>query len=409
MSDSANLPAAVDDHWLTDRRLRIYPRLIAAIMFVAAIGWVLIFLGVINPYDKHSLGFDFVALWAASHLALAGEPAAAYEAARIVEATRLAIPALSGIYLWSYPPTFLIAVFPLALLPHVPAYLLWIALTLALYVATARRLVPSPHTVWIALAFPATYINVFHGQTGLLAAALFGGAMLCLDRRPVLAGILIGLLSYKPQLGLLIPLVLLFGRHWVTFGVAAAVTLGLAAASVILFGIESWAGFLSNSQLVGTYLQDGFPWGKMPALYATLRIIGVGAVPAILLQAVLALAVAAMVAWVWWRRPSLALRAATLAMGALLVTPYVYDYDLTILGVAVAFLVVEARRSGWRPGEREILLVAWLGPAFMSAAAQYTYLQLGFFCSLAVFVIAFRRARDAISAQARTSSGTLNA
>lgn len=409
MSGSANLPTVTDDHWLTDRRLRIYPRLIAAILFVAAAGWVMIFLGIINPHDKHSLGFDFVALWAASHLALAGEPAAAYEATRIIEATRLAIPTLSGIYLWSYPPTFLIAVFPLALLPHVPAYLLWIGLTLALYVATARRLEPSPHTVWIALAFPATYINVFHGQTGLLAAALFGGAMLCLDKRPVLAGILIGLLSYKPQLGLLIPLVLLCGRHWMTFGVAAAVTLGLAAVSVILFGVESWAGFLTNSQLVGTYLQDGLPWGKMPALYATLRLIGVGAMPAIVLQAMLALTVAAMVAWVWWRRISLALRAATLAMGTLLVTPYVYDYDLTILGVAIAFLVVDARRSGWRPGEREILVVAWLSPAFMSTIAQFTHLQIGFFCSLAVFVLAIRRARNAVTAQIRTSDRLLNA
>lgn len=402
MSDSANLPTETNAHWLTDQRLRIYPRLIAVILFAGAAGWVMIFLGIINPHDKQSLGFDFIALWGASHLALAGEPAAAYEATRIIEATRLAIPTLDGVYLWNYPPTFLIAVFPLALLPHVPAYLIWTGLTLALFVATARRLVPSDHTAWIALAFPATYINVFHGQTGLLAAALLGGAMLCLDRRPVLAGLLIGLLSYKPQLGLLIPLVLLCGRHWVAFGVATAVTLGLAAISAALFGLESWAGFLSNSELLRGYLELGLPWAKMPSLFATLRLVGVDVTVAYVLQGVLALAIAALVAWVWWRRPSLALRAATLAAGSVLVTPYVYDYDLAILGVAIAFLVVDAGRNGWRAGEREILVVAWLVPMFMAAAAQYTFIQIGFFCSLAVFVLTFRRARDTVTAQVQT-------
>lgn len=395
MPDHAEALERAGGYWLNAQRVHLYARLLAAISIMGVAGWTLIYAGVINPHDKQSLGFDFIALWSASSLTLAGEPAAAYEAARVMETARLAIPSLEPIYLWSYPPTFLIAVLPLGLLPHVPAFLIWTGLMLAAFIATARRIVPSPDAAWIALAFPATYINLFHGQTALLAAALFGGAMLCLDKRPVLAGILIGLLSYKPQLGLLIPLALLCGRHWITFGVAAAVTLGLAGTSVVLFGIESWTGFLDNSRLIGNYLQEGFPWGKMPALYATLRLVGIGAGPAIAMQAILALAVAAMVAWVWWRKPSIALRAATLAMGALLVTPYVYDYDFTIAGVAIAFLAVESQRNGWRPGEREILLAAWLSPAFMSAVAQYTFIQIGFFCSLAVFFIAFRRARGA--------------
>ena len=145
------------------------------------------------------------------------------------------MPGIKYLFAWHYPPVFHLAVLPLALLPYLWSYALWAAGTLALYLAVLRRLVPGPYTVWLLLAFPAAFLNVMHGQNGFITVALLAGAVMTLERRPWLAGLFIGLLCYKPQLGLLLPLVLLAGRHWIAF-LSAALTTGRAGEA-----LAAWA------------------------------------------------------------------------------------------------------------------------------------------------------------------------
>ena len=379
-------------HWLNNRRLRAYPWLFL-IAFAGIAGYWMVQSEAGLDVEGKPLGYDFVSFWSASTLALEGEPAASYQPERILETGRRAIPDLETRYIWSYPPTFHLLVLPLGLLPFLAGYFVWFLVWLIPFLLVIRRLAPAPETLMLALAFPGTLLNLAQGQNGLMIAALFGGAMLWLRPRPVLAGILIGLMSCKPHFGLLIPIALICGRHWTAFWAAAATTVTFAAVSLLAFGTEDWLAFFANLEFATAVLEDGrLPWAKMPSLFAALRLLGVGVDLAYLAQILLALATAAIVALVWWRPVPLPLAAAVLTSGALLVSPHINDHDLALLAVPIALLAWHGHQEGWLRGEREILVVAWLAPVLTALVAEPTHLQVGFLCLLATFALAVTRA-----------------
>ena len=379
-------------HWLNQRRLRVYPWLFLLAFVLIAGYWTVRSEAGLDVRGK-PLGYDFVSFWSASTLALEGEPEAAYRPERILATGRRAVPDLEARFIWSYPPTFQLLVLPLGLLPYIWSYLLWFVAWLIPFLLVVRRLAPAPETLMLALAFPGTLLNLAQGQNGLMVAALFGGAMLWLRERPVPAGILIGLLSCKPQFGLLIPIALLCGRHWTAFAAAAVTTLVFAALSLLAFGIEDWQAFLANLGFATAVLEDGrLPWAKMPSLFAGLRLLGVSVDWSYLAHGLVAIGAAATVALVWWRRVPQPLAAAVLASGALLVSPHVNDHDLALLAVPIALLAWHGHRTGWLRGEREILVAAWLAPVITAMVAEPTRLQVGVLCLLAIFALAAKRA-----------------
>ncbi len=387
--DAEQLPRR---HWLNQRRLRAYPWLFLAAFALIAGAWVLSS-DVGLDVEGKPLGYDFVSFWSASSLALEGEAAASYQPERILETGRRAIPELETRFIWSYPPTFHLVVLPLGLLPFLWSYLLWFLVWLVPFLVVIRQLAPAPETLMLALAFPGTLLNLAQGQNGLMVAALFGGAMLLLDRRPVLAGILIGLMSCKPQFGLLIPIALLCGRRWTAFIAAALTTLAFAAAALLAFGPQDWLAFYANLEFATAVLEDGrLPWAKMPSLFAALRLLGTPVDWAYAAQGAMALVAAAAVALVWWRRVPLPLAAAVLTSGALLVSPHVNDHDMALLAVPIAILAWHGHRAGGLRGEREILAAAWLAPVITAIVAEPTHLQMGFLFILALFALAVTRA-----------------
>lgn len=379
-------------HWLNRRRLRAYPWLFLLAFAVIAGYWAATSDQGLDTRGK-PLGYDFVSFWSASTLALEGEPEATYRPERILETGRRAIPDLDTRFIWSYPPTYQLLVLPLGLLPFVWGYLLWFLVWLIPFALAIRKLAPAPETLLLSLAFPGTLLNLAQGQNGLMVAALFAGAMVWLRPRPVLAGILIGLMSCKPQFGLLIPIALICGRHWTAFAAAAATTLAFAGLSFLAFGADAWLAFLANMEFATAVLEDGrLPWAKMPSLFAALRLVGVPVDWAYVGQAALAAATAATVALVWWRATPLPLAAAVLTSGALLVSPHVNDHDLALLAVPIALLAWHGQQAGWWRGEREILALAWLAPVLTALVATPTRVQVGLACVLALFVLAARRA-----------------
>lgn len=392
MPDLPNLSDQVDGHWLTADRLKIYPIIFLVVFILAAGVWALLSNDLIDPGGK-PIGTDFITFWAASDLALAGRPEAAFDLQQIFEAERGAVAGLTDTFAWHYPPTFQLIVMPLAALPYILSYLAWTGLTMVAYVGVVRKLASTPQAIWLILAFPATFVNFGHGQTGFLTTALFGGAILLLERRPIAAGILIGLLSFKPHFGILIPIALISGGYWRTFFAAAVTTILFALLSAAVLGLEPWLAFHDNLPVVRHILEEGgIPWEKMPGLFIALRLLGVGAGAAYMMQALLALGVAGTVAWVWWKRPSVPLGAAVLVSGALLVTPYAFDYDLVLLAIPIALLARDGYLRGWYRYEREILVAAWLIPFAAPAIAASTGLQIGFLCLGALFFVSVRRA-----------------
>ncbi len=376
----------------TAHRLSAYPLIFLTVYIVAAIAWMSQVTDLIDPRQK-PIGYDFITFWGASWLALQGNAVDVFDAAKMFAAEKVAVPASDKVFLWHYPPTFLAMVLPLSLIPYIWAYLVWTCGTFTGYAWVIRKMAPQPQTLLLLTAFPGTFMNFFHGQNGFVTAALFGGAMLVLDRRPIVAGILIGLLSYKPHFGLLLPLALLCGRYWTSFFWAAGTTVAFAALSVAAFGPEIWVAFWDNAPLARSVFEDGLVrWAKIPSTFAALRLAGADLIVAYAVQTVLAVCIAATVALVWWRRPPLPLRAATLVAGTLAATPYLFDYDFTLLAIPIALIAMDGYLRGWMAGERPVLVAAWVMPLVSTGIAESIDVQVGPACVLALFFIAARRA-----------------
>jgi hypothetical protein len=200
--------------WLTPARARGYSLILLVICTLAFAGWIAIADGLIDRNGK-PIGTDFSNVYAAGELTWQGKPADAYSPALQHAAEKATFGGREVPFFgWHYPPFFFVVAFLVAALPYAWGLALWLIASFAAYLAIIRAILPRPETLLIASAFPAVFVNIGHGQNGFLTAALLGGALHLLDRRPWLAGILIGLLAYKPQFGVMIPLALLAGPCW---------------------------------------------------------------------------------------------------------------------------------------------------------------------------------------------------
>jgi hypothetical protein len=201
------------------------------------------------------------------------------------------------------------------------------------------------------------------GQTAFLTASLLGASLLFLERQPVIAGVFIGCLTYKPQFGILIPVALVAAREWRAVASAVATAGLLAGASVVAFGASAWEAFPRGLVQQSSVVLDaeGLPdaaanWGYLQTIYGLIRYLHGGATLAWVGQAAVALC-AALVVWLVWRSPTrYALKAATLSAAALLASPYAFAYDLAATAIPVAFLARDQIRCGLLRGEQTILL-----------------------------------------------------
>lgn len=380
--------------WLTPARRRGYALILIAIYGLATLVWVVTSDGMIDRNGK-PLGTDFSNVYAAGILAQRGEADVAYDWAR-EHATEKEIFGRDDVpfYGWHYPPLFLMAAAVLALLPYGWALFAWMAATLPAYVATMRAIVPMPGTVLAALSFPAVFVNLGHGQNGFLSTALIGGALLLIDVRPILAGVLIGLFAYKPQFGVLIPLVLLVTGRWTVIASAAATVLAACAATFALFGSKVWIAFAASTEITRRIVLEagGTGWEKIQSLFSAVRMWGGGIEAAYAAQLALTLAVAASLVWLWRSSATHELKAAALSLGTLLATPYVLDYDLVMLAVAIAFFVRHGLAHGFRDFEISLLALAWFAPLIARAFAQVTCIPLGLMVQIVLYVLILHRA-----------------
>jgi arabinofuranan 3-O-arabinosyltransferase len=326
---------------------------------------------------------DFLHVYTTGRLVIDGQPAAAYDWDLLHQAETAVLGRAPNFYLgWHYPPPFLGVAALLATLPYAAAFGLWLAVTLPLYLATIRAIVGDRIGWLIAGAFPCLMPNVIPGQNGFLTASLIGGTLVLLERQPLLAGLCLGLLTYKPQFGILFPLVLVVGGHWKAIGAAAVTAVALVLASLVLFGVTPWSEFFRWLPLTSQALfseNAHTEWHKFQSLLALVRMLGGSATLAWALQLALAAATAIALCVMWYRkRIAFELKAAATATGVLLATPYVYLYDLTVLAVPVAFLVRCALVTGFARGEAFglalvsglFLIVPFLGvPVGLFAAA----------------------------------------
>jgi hypothetical protein len=377
--------------WLTSRRMA----LVAGAMLIGTlVSIVFLFVTATGTADVlgRPLGTDFTSFWSAGRMVLEGRAAAAYDWAAH-NAVQWQTHHAGGYFPFSYPPLLFLVMVPIAMLAYVPALLVWQATSLLAALAAVRAILPGRRVMLLALGFPGVLVCLGHGQTGFLTAALFAGGLVALARHEVAAGILFGLMAYKPQFGLLIPFALVAGGHWRAVVAAAATVAAAGMLTLALWGLAPWQAFLAALPQTEAVVLEAHHFEKLQSAFACARLWGAPVWLAYAVQALVAAATLAAVVWAWRSDAALALKAALLLTGAMLATPYVVDYDFILLGMAVAFFAAHGFAHGFMAWEKTVLAAAWLMPLLARTAAREAFLPLGLMVLLAVFGVVLRRLR----------------
>ncbi|HTG38349.1 glycosyltransferase family 87 protein [Sphingomonas sp.] len=380
--------------WLNEARLHHWR--IAAGVTVAAVlcCW---FLGARNGLDLNSkpIGTDFVSFWTAARAALMVDPATAYNPVAHAALQIESFGPGAGYFAFFYPPPFLLLCLPLGLLGYGAALAAWLGLTGAAYVAVAARALqwPPGRAAMLALAFPAVLINIGHGQNGFLFAALMGGGLLLLDRRPILAGCILGALVMKPHLALLLPLAFALRGAWrvlIAMGLSAC---AICLVSLWLLGPDAWRGFLDGAPLARVTLETGLVSpAKMVSLFAAGRVVGLS-VPASYLIHAIGAAIAGVLIWRAARkRMPAADQNALLVAGTLAISPFLLDYDLTLLAWPLAWMAVRGRSTGFVAHERLAMLAIFVAPLILRPLASATALPFAPAMTFGLLALCWRRA-----------------
>src|ERR1700685_1641389 len=400
---SFHAPAAVRQ----GSRIKIYGLRIAGASALAAllsfsILWV--------QWQMASPGFskisgDFVSFWTAGKLTLEGTAGDAYLKGPhfVLQAELTGDPDGWGYLAFFYPPFFLFLCAAFALVGYFPALCLWLASTFAGYAAMLRGLLPRDmperNCVWaLLLGYPAVMVNAGFGQNGFLSTALFGGAAIWLDRRPALAGVCLGCLSYRRQLGIIVRLGLAAAARWRCFAVAGLTVLVLIGLATIAFGTEIWPAFLTNMGVARqSWMEPENPLYHQfwITVFGAVRLHGGSLALAYEARTAVTLAAACLLAGVLLlRRPgaqSGRAQGAAIAAFVPFCSPFMLEYDLMVLAVPMAWLIAEGLRGGFRRGEVVALCAAYFAPVLFKVTLFDDAIKVGVIVAVAVLFAAVLR------------------
>jgi alpha-1,2-mannosyltransferase len=438
--------------WLTRERIRMVA---VAVLIASAAGFLYLVVTSKGGVDLQGrpIGTDFSNVYAAGTYVLEGNPQAPFDSVQQYARERSIFGEATQFYGWHYPPYFLFVAAALAWMPYGLALFVWQAITLGLYLLAIRGILLSfrgaqsanPESIttglqgqapttglwrrwlWIpdsryaasgmttadwlllALAFPAVLINVGHGHNGFLTAALLGGGLVSLERRPLVAGVLFGLLAYKPQFGLMIPIALAAGGYWRSFIAAAVTAVLLTLVTTLVFGVQIWHAFFVGAEFTRTVVleQGDTGWHKIQSVFSWARMWGAPVPLAYGIQGAATLVIAMASAWLWHGKAPYPLKAAGLCLAAILATPYTLDYDMMVLAPAIAFLAADGTARDFGPWEKTALAALWLVPLVARTVPQMTLIPLGVPVMLAMFVLILRRAGLALALPVAFSAAAL--
>jgi hypothetical protein len=336
---------------------------------------------------------DFITPWIAGVQALHGDSAPLYDPKEFFKLQEALVGAKDVYYPnWPYPPTFLLVLVPFAMLPYGYAFVLWDLVTLFSFTAVVYLIVRRFPAIALVLASPLTVWTLYAGQNGLLWGSLLGASLLLLERQPVVAGVFIGCLTYKPQFGILLPVALLAAREWRAFSSAVGTFVFLVCTSVAAFGIEVWEAFPRQlaAQNVEVLVTGGHGhWGYIQTVYGLLRALHGGAVVAWVAQGVTLVCAVVIVYLVWRAQVRYQLKAATLSAAALIATPYAFATDLIAIAIPMAFLVSDQIRYGLLRGEQATIIALFAACFLILATSGST--PIGPIMMLALLAVILRR------------------
>ncbi len=338
---------------------------------LTVVGWAL--------WVRPALNTDFMAFWSFPRFARDHAVAGIYDAARLQGFQQALYPGFHSFYPYLYPPTFLLASWWLNFLSFAAAQAVWTVLGLALLVAAGWRFFPARYrrvAVVAMLASPAALLSGATGETAFFTTALLLSGFAALPRRPVLAGIAFGLLTLKPQLGVLVPVALLARGAWRAMAVAALVAAALVALSCLALPPGLWAVWARTLPVYQSQYFNGHGLNLNILVTPAANLVALGVAPGVAwaVQVVVAALVAALV-WRCFRRGPYGLAVAALLVGGLLAVPHAYAYDSVTLSAALALLLAGRRPlpaplPDWLLG---LGLVVYLAPWLLLTPAAHWF------------------------------------
>ncbi|HTT84228.1 MAG TPA: glycosyltransferase family 87 protein [Rhizomicrobium sp.] len=342
---------------------------------------------------------DFLSFQVAGSLALHGSPLAAYSASALHAAAVARVGhEFREIFPWPYPPLFFFVAVPLACLPFAVAFVLWVGTMVMVYGAIVAAIAKRYAAFLLSWSPPWAVLATMNGQNGFLTASLIGVVLLNLERRPAVAGFVLGLLSYKPQYGFLFPFAFAFGGYWRAFGWACLGTVFWTVLSCSVFGFDTLIACvhgLSHST-ADLHAMAGIGWDKIQSVYGFSRWCGIPEKAAWALQLCTALACVVAVASLWREQYAFSLKAAGLIALAPLVTPYAFIYDFPLLSIALAWLYRDA------PFNRTEALLISFAVVCTGLFVLHTYSAAGPLACLAVAAIVLRRCQRTSASECKT-------
>lgn len=349
--------------------------------------------------DGRPLGDDFINYWSGAYLALHQRAADVYRwPVYHAFLESVAGGAISPNFNYSYPPVLLILAVPFALLPYVPAFALWQVVGWFAFYRALTAMMTRQNALVLSLATPAVFVNAYGGQNGAWTAAFMGGALVLLDRRPMLAGALFGLMIYKPHLGLLIPVALIAGHRWQVLAATAVTAGALIVVSIALFGWQIWIDYLRFAEfLKEAVLEDGTGiWHRMVSVFVFMRRLTSNVPLSYAMQAACALIAAAVVATAWFKDAPAPVRNCALVLGTMLATPYLQDYDLVVSAFVAVWLYGAANDNAksWAIVTIALLLIL---PCVVGAIGKLTGFAIGPLFIVPAFLLTAQMIRPSAS------------
>lgn len=311
-------------------------------------------------------GVDFGVYYTAGQMARSGDVANLYNTAIQHAALEINLNRILPPAPWLYPPTFLLLIAPLSTLPYTTALVTWLIITFALAIFALYLLVPKRKSLaLLAIGFPGVLMNLRWGQNGFLNTALLGFGLYFLESNPIAAGLMFGLLTYKPQIALFAFLVLFISKKWRVLTWAVVFSISFALLSGVVFGLDTWVQFSQTFSTSAKGLLDNTFFGLagvQPSMFINLSLAGIKDSINYIVLGVTGIAVAGATGWVWKHTERIALKATTLCAGTFLIIPYFLQYDLMILSIPLVLLAYDCIEYGSRPADFLLLFVLWTIP-----------------------------------------------
>jgi len=355
------------------------------------------------PFDiSHQLiGRDFLNMWMGARAALSGDPATLFEVHHYNAILRHDFSPDLPIYDWSYPPHMFLLIWPLGLFGYFAGYALWTALGFGLMLLTTSGVRAQPYGLLLLVLAPVAALNIIGGQNGFFTGVLLVMALSRWDSNPALSGVLLGLLTVKPQLILLVPVALILTRRWRVLAFAAVTAAALCLLTTLIWGPGIWRDYLRLAVPFQEFVMTHSLFMMqimMPTPYMTVQLLGFSSDVAMAVQLPVSLAALGMVIWTFRRPRDPLLSTAMLLSAALVFTPYAFNYDM--VGLTLVLLQLRQRADN-DAIDMLFILALWLLPVGMMLFAALTHIGVG-----PILISAFMwRLWQRMTAQARAPAG----